>query len=175
MKTPKKAEQAAAAETARLKARDDAALARVAEMDDPDKLRALMANAVRLGVPEVRDAAFRRLAYVQPAAEPGTVEHDFWQTIFAFEQLLKEERGKTVRLSRTRMKIGRVGEVKTLADFANATKETQGFEMLMERGMPELTGEAIILRHPEDFDDETRAAAAARLEGAGVDPGSLAA
>ncbi len=80
-----------------------------------------------------------------------------------------------MRLSRTRMKIGRVGEVKTLADFANATKETQGFEMLMERGMPELTGEAIILRHPEDFDDETRAAAAARLEGAGVDPGSLAA
>ncbi len=166
----------AAPTPAQIAARDAAALDRVAGMDDPDRLRALMANAERLGVTAVRDAAFRRLAYVQPEAEPGTVAHDFWQTIHAFEQLLKEERGKTVRLSRTRMKIGRVGEVKTLADFADATKETRGFEMLMERNLPEMTGEAVILRHPTDFDDETRDAATARLTAAGVDvPAMLAA
>jgi hypothetical protein len=165
---------------AQVAARDAAALARVDAMDDPGKLRNLMANADRMGVPAVRDAAFRRLALVQAAgaprdggAEPGSVAHDFWRTIFAFEQLLLEERGKTIRLSRTRQKIARVGEARTLADFAEATKETRGFEMLMARGLPEMTGEAIILRHPEDFDEDTRAAAAARLEGAGVDVAAL--
>ncbi|WP_299838698.1 hypothetical protein [uncultured Jannaschia sp.] len=158
-----------------LAARNDAALARVDMMDDPDKLRNLMANADRMGVEKVRDAAFRRLTTVLANGEPGSVEHDFWQTIHAFEELLKDERGKTVRLSRTRQKIARVGERKTLADFAEATKETQGFEMLMARHMPELTGEAIILRHPDDFDAATRDAATARLEGAGVDVATLGA
>ncbi|WP_299812907.1 hypothetical protein [uncultured Jannaschia sp.] len=158
-----------------LAARNDAALARVGAMDDPGKIRNLIANADRMGVGNVRDAAFRRLATVLAEGEPGSVEHDFWQTIHAFEELLKDERGKTVRLSRTRQKIARVGERKTLADFAEATKETQGFELLMARHMPELTGEAIILRHPDDFDAATRDAATARLEGAGVDVATLGA
>ncbi|EKE45517.1 hypothetical protein OCGS_0607 [Oceaniovalibus guishaninsula JLT2003] len=150
--------------------RDADALARVHDMTEPERIRALMANARRLNVPEVYNAAFRRLVDVQSEAEPGTVAHDFWRTVHAFEQMLKEERGKTIRLTRTRQKIARVGEVRTLADFADATKETQGFEMLIARQMPELTGEAIILRHPDDFDDKTRDAAAARLSSAGVDP-----
>ena len=165
---------------AQLAARDAAALARIDTMDDPDKLRNLMANAQRMGVTPVRDAAFRRLAAVQAEeakadAVPGTVQHDFWQTIFAYEQLLREERGKAVRLTKTRTKVTRNGEVKALADFADATSDTSGFETLMARGMAELTGEAVILRHPDDFDEATRDAAKARLTGAGFDPESLAA
>ena len=161
-------------------ARDSAALARVETMDDPDKLRNLMANAERMGVMPVRDAAFRRLAVVQTEeaksdAEPGSVEYDFWQTIFAFEQLLKDERGKAVRLTKTRTKVTRNGVVKALSDFADVTADLSGFDTLMARGMPELTGEAVILRHPDDFDEATRDAAKARLEGAGVDPATLAA
>ena len=61
-----------------LAARNDAALARVDIMEDPDKLRNLMANADRMGVEKVRDAAFRRLTTVLANGEPGSVEHDFW-------------------------------------------------------------------------------------------------
>lgn len=104
-----------------------------------------------------------------PSEEPGTVEHDFWQTIHAFEYALTEERGKTIRLARTRQKIGRVGIVQTLEDWALSKKTTDGFDMLLERGMPELTGEAIILRHPDAFDLDTQAAARERLKQAGVD------
>ena len=35
--------------------------------------------------------------------------------------------------------------------------------------MPELTGEAIVLRHPERFEPETLAAARVRLEKSGAD------
>lgn len=156
-------------------ARDAAALDRVAQMDDPDKLRNLMANAERMGVTKVRDAAFRRLAYVQPEADPDSVEHDIWQSIHALEQMLLEERGKTVRLTRTRQKIKRDGEIATAAALTLKTTPSDGFTDLIERGHPQLTFEAVTLRHPGTFDDATRDAARARLEGAGIDPASLAA
>ena len=126
-------------------------LQQIERTSDPASLRQLIENARRLGSKEVEEAAFRRLIHVSPAEEPGTVEHDFWSTVHAFEHLLKQERGKTVLLSRTRQKLKRVGVVQTLTDWASDTKETDGFNMLIERSMPELTGEAIILRHPDRF------------------------
>jgi hypothetical protein len=108
-----------------------------------------------------------------PSEQPGTVEHDFWQTIQAFEFILSDERGKTTRLSRTRQKVSRVGVVQTLKDWALDQKQTQGFDMLIERGMPELTGEAVILRHLDKFEADVRAAARGRLVRAGVDVNGL--
>lgn len=158
--------------------RDRAALARVAEMDEPDKLRNLMANAERMGVGAVGEAAFRRLALIQTEdgdAEPGSLEHDFWQTIFAYEQLQREARGRAVRLTKTRTKLTKSGAVKALESFAEATEEMGGFATLTGRGWSDLTGEAVILRHPAEFDEATRDAATARLEAAGIDPATLAA
>jgi hypothetical protein len=43
----------------------------------------------------------------------------------------------------------------------------------MERNMPELTGEAIVLRHASQFDPEIVAAARDRLEKAGVEVAAL--
>ncbi len=155
--------------------RNRAALARVEEMDDPEKLRNLMANAGRMGVAPVEEAAFRRLALVQTVAQtedadiaPDSIEYDLWQTIFAHEQLLREERGKAVRLTKTRTRLTKSGAVKALETFADATADQAGFDTLMARGWSDLTGEAVILRHPDVFDDATRDAAAARLEAAKV-------
>jgi hypothetical protein len=141
--------------------------------DDPERLRSWIRNAQEKGEPRVADAAFRRLVSVLPKEKPGTVEHDFWQTIHAFEHVLSEERGKTTRLARTRQKVARVGEVQTLRDWAMSAKSTDGFTMLLERNMPELTGEAIVLRHARRFDTEVVAAARQRLEMAGVDMATL--
>ncbi len=136
---------------------------------DPDKLRTWIKNAQNQGADDIAEAAFRRLVTILPAENPGTVEYDFWRTVYAFEHVLSEERGKTTRLSRTRQKVGRDGVLKTLEDWSVSKKSTPGFKMLLERGMPELTGEAIVLRHPAKFDDSTRGAAQQRLEEAGVD------
>jgi len=147
--------------------------------DNPDLLKSWIRKVRDKGEARVADAAFRRLVSVLPKERPGTVEHDFWQTIHAFEHLLSEERGKTTRLARTRQKVARVGEIQTLKDWALSAKSTDGFAMLLERNMPELTGEAIVLRHSQQFDGDVVAAARRRLEEAGVDitalPGAVAA
>ena len=46
--------------------------------------------------------------------------------------------------------------------------------MLLERGLAELAGESIVLRHQDKFDPEVVGAATARLEAAGVDVGAVA-
>lgn len=147
----------------------DKILKTISECDDPKKLRTWIENARNKDNEEIAQAAFRRLISLVPSERPGTVEHDFWQTIHAFEYALTEERGRTTRLSRTRQKINRVGIIETLKDWALGDKETDGFKMLLERGMPELTGEAIVLRHPEKFSSDVQAAARQRLVQAGVD------
>lgn len=144
-------------------------LAFIERCDDPDSLRQIMENARARGGTRLVDAAFRKLIEILPAEQPGTVEHDFWRSIHAFELVLSEENGKTTRLSRTRQKVKRVGVIQTLVDWAVAKQESPGFRMLIERGMPELSGEAIVLRHPEHFAAEVAEAARARLEAADDD------
>jgi hypothetical protein len=148
-------------------------LAFIAQCDDAKKLRSLIKNARDRGDSAVADVAFRRLISLVPSECPGTVEHDFWQTIHAFEYLLTEEREKPTRLSRTRQKVARVGVMQTLRDWALSDKETDGFRMLLDRGMPEYTGEAIVLRHSKSFEPEVVGAARQRLSDAGVDASSL--
>lgn len=148
-------------------------LAFVAQCDDVGKLKSLIKNARNHGDAVLAGAAFRRLISLVPSDQPGTVEHDFWQTIQAFEYLLTEEREKTTRLSRTRQKVARVGVVQTLRDWALSEKETDGSRMLLDRGMPEFTGEAIVLRHPGSFEPQVLAAARQRLSDRGVDVSTL--
>ncbi len=92
-------------------------LAVIAASEDPDQLRRFINNAKREGADEISKVAFRRLLEVLPEETPGTIEHDFWRMVFAFEEVLRAERGKTVRLSRTRQKVQRVGVMQTIIDL----------------------------------------------------------
>lgn len=132
--------------------------------EDPDQLRQFMENAKRMEAPNVYEAAFRRLVEILPNEAPEPIAQDFWRSIHALEQRLREERGKTVRLTRTRQKLDRVGAMKTLADLALSATPSEGFEMLIQRDMSDLTAEAVILRHEAEFEAEVVTAARERLE-----------
>ena len=148
-------------------------MAFIGQSTDVDKLGSLVRNARAKGAVELADAAFRKLVSLVPAEKLGTVEYDFWRTVHAFEFTLSEERGKTTRLSRTRQKVAKVGAVQILADWATDAHPTDGFIKLVERGMPELTGEAVALRHADRFAAPVLEAARRRLSEAGVDVAAL--
>jgi hypothetical protein len=159
--------------TGKIETTDTKILAFVGRCDNAGELESLIKNATKLGNATVAEAAFRKRISLIADASPGTVEHDFWQTVHAFEYALTAERGKNTRLSRTRLKVAKVGVVQTLRDWDAGSQETEGFRMLLERGMPEFTGEAITLRHPEHFEAQTLEAARERLTVAGVDLSGL--
>jgi hypothetical protein len=148
----------------------DRALTFIAVCSDARKLKQMAENAKAHGAADVEQAALLRLYAVLPAAEPGTLEHDVWQSVYALEGALKAERGKTTLLSRTRQKLKRDGEVVTVIDLVTG-KASAGFQMLLDRHMPELTFEAVALRHPHRFTSELLAAAEKRLADAGVNLG----
>jgi len=142
------------------------ALALIASCVDAAKLRQLAINARQRGAVDVERAALLKLYSVLPSAETGTLEHDVWQSIYALEDALKAERGKTILLARTRQKIARDGEGKTVSDLVLG-KESAGFQMLIDRDMPELTFEALALRHADRFEVHVLDAARKRLRSFG--------
>lgn len=142
----------------------DRALRMIEQSVDPKALRQIAANARGKGELAVARAAELRLYAVLPSEEPGTFEHDVWQSIHALEGTLTAERGKTTRLGRTRQKIARVGELDTIRDLILGKKPSEGFFMLIERRMDDLTFEAVALRHPDRFDEAVLEAATARLK-----------
>ncbi|WP_298469589.1 hypothetical protein [uncultured Erythrobacter sp.] len=133
---------------------------------DAEKLRGIAANAHRSGAEELFRVAKLKLFEILPNEQPGTFEHDVWQSIFALEDALSTERGKTIRLARTRQKIARVGELQTVKDLILGT-ESEGFKMLAERSMLHLAFEAVALRHSAKFEFATLEAARERLTKAG--------
>lgn len=130
---------------------------------DPKSLRQIATNARARGEDTVARAADLRLYAILPSEAPGTLEYDVWQSIHALEGTLTTERAKTTRLGRTRQKIARVGELQTIRDLILGPKPSEGFFMLIEREMRELTFEAVALRHADRFDEAVLEAAAARL------------
>lgn len=140
------------------------ALKAIESSSDPKGLRQIATNARKRGELTVARAADIRLYEILPSEKPGSFEYDVWRSIYALEGTLTNERGKTTRLGRTRQKIARVGELQTVNDLIVGTKKpSEGFTMLIERGMPELTFEAVALRHPDRFNRITLDAASRRL------------
>jgi hypothetical protein len=135
---------------------------------DPKSLRQIAANARIKGELAVARAADLRLYSVLPSEAPGTFEHDVWQSIHALEGTLTAERKKTTRLGRTRQKIALVGEFETIKDLILGKKPSEGFFMLIDRQMGDLTFEAVALRHPDHFDGTVLIAAATRLQSVGI-------
>ena len=138
---------------------EDRALAQVDQLTDPVLLRQMIVNA-RGQSESVVTAGLRRLASISTGHEAGTVECDCWAMIHTIEELRRLE-GRTWRMNRLRKKIASDGEVEALRYCAS--KETEGFREVLGYGLPDLTAEAIIQRHPDVFDEAVRRIASARL------------
>jgi hypothetical protein len=136
----------------------------VSDYTDPKELERLMANAKRLGREDVYWEAFARLCKLEGDGKGDALHCDFYATLRAYEELLSVKNGRTTKANRTRQKLARHGVVKCLEDWAGDTKETQGFTLLVENNLVELTGEFLVLKHPTHFSSDTIASARKRLQ-----------
>ena len=149
---------------AKFEKQEEAALERIEELEEADKLHILMLNARRMGSERVAEAAFRKRIDVLTGEEhDDPLTEDFWRSIHTIEAVLTEKNGKSTRLTPTRQKLTRAGTVKTLSDIAVKAKISDGSELLLANDMADRTAEAVVLRHPDAFDEKTRDAATARL------------
>jgi hypothetical protein len=140
----------------------------IEDYTDPGSLRTIMANAKRLGQDEIWRRAFRRLCALDGLDQTDPLHRDFYETLAAYEQLLTEKNGRTTKASYTRRKLKNKGVMQCLEDWAISTAPTEGFGLLIENGLVELTGEYLVLRYPDRFSRQAVEAARARLSGFGV-------
>lgn len=143
----------------------------VATYTDPAALRTLMENAKRLGRMDVWREAFRRLCALEAEGQAEPLLRDFHETLAAYEQLLSEKNGRTTRAGRTRLKLKSRGAVQCLADWATGKDAPEEFVLLVAAGLPEMTGEQLVVRYADRFTPEVVAAATARLASAGKPAG----
>lgn len=140
----------------------------IERLNDPDQLKQVMTHAREKGEKDAYNRAFRRYCLVTGATydDPNDpLVREFWETLAAYELLLAEKHGRSQAAGYTRRKIKQHGVLKCLADWANTIGSTDGFNLLVEKGMVELTGEALVIKYADRFDDRTVANARKRLEG----------
>ncbi len=133
-----------------------------------EEARNYLENVRRLDRKDLYPDAFRRLCELEGKDHSDPLVVDFWRAIAAAEEVLREQRGKTVRLNRTRQKIERVGEHKTVEDLALKKNASDGFAILTDAGLADLTAEYLVLVYRDRFSEKAVEAARTRLVGIGV-------
>lgn len=133
--------------------------------------RTVMERAKRQGNDAVYQDVFRRMCAIsghENDSPDDPLVRDFHSTLAAYEQILTEKNGRNQLAGRTRQKIKNKGIVQSLVDWASSSAETPGFKLLIDAGMPEFTGEYVVVLHRDRFSPEVVAKAQARLDAHGV-------
>lgn len=147
---------------------EQAAIARLSTTNSLDDIRSVMRNS-RTKAPAVYRAAFERLIVVSAGEQDSALARACWKMVHTIEQLRRESGRKVWRMNRLRPKIEREGERAAIAYCART--RTDGFQEVLDYGLPEYTAEAIVLGYPVDFPDvELQQIARQRLVAAGQNP-----
>lgn len=141
---------------------------------DPDKLRKLMANAVRLGYADLAFGCQMRIAELAGAAHSDAIDRAFFTSLVAAEEFRTADNGRSTKLINIRARHKKFGAVRVLSDMMMAPEVSDGFAKLVEHERSDLTGEAIVLDHEEQFSVDVVNAARKKLLGHGVSLGETA-
>ena len=135
---------------------------------DPDKLRKLMANAVRLGYDDLAFGCQMRIAELAGAAHKDAVERAFFTGLVAAEEFRTAANGRSTKLIKIRSKHKRVGAVKVLSDQMMEAEVSDGFDTLVAHKRTDLTAEGIVLAHEDEFSVDVVNAARKKMMDRGV-------
>ena len=141
---------------------------------DPEKLRKLMANAVRLGYDDLAFGCQMRIAELAGAAHADAVERAFFTGLVAAEEFRTADNGRSTKLINIRARHKKFGAVRVLSDLMMGPELSDGFAKLVEHKRSDLTAEAIVLNHEDQFSVDVVNAARKKLIDQGVSLGETA-
>ena len=136
--------------------------AKIKRLVDRGALRNLMDNAKRLERDDVYWLAFKQLCSLEGMTYDDPLERDFYDVLSAYEELLTEKNGRTTKANRTRQKLKKKGVKQCLIDWALGAP-TEGFKLLVGKGLPELTAEYLVVKYATQFPEAAVKAARERL------------
>lgn len=138
----------------------------VAKLKTVEECRTVMSRAKAQGRGDIYRAAFQRQCELVGRGHDDPSDPlvaSFYETLAAYEQLLTEKNGRNTPASRTRQKIANKGVRQSLIEWTRGKVETNGFKLLVEAGLPEYTGEYLVVRYAPRFPDDVVALAKDRL------------
>jgi hypothetical protein len=103
--------------------------------------------------PELAREAHRRAVELRAVRHGGTsaAELEALQAVYAYEKVLSDKRGRTVRASRTWQMIERHGIITAVERAVDRKQVTAGYMALVAMGMQDFAFEAVVCRHPDVF------------------------
>lgn len=132
----------------------------------PDGCARQARNAEARGRSDIAKAARRKrvaLLAEQYSDALSSAERDAIEVTLAYEEVLARKNGRKTRANRTWQMIDEYGILAAVARIVTRRKETDGYALLVEMGMEDMTFEQVVLRHPKEFDVDVIAAARSRL------------
>jgi hypothetical protein len=92
------------------------------------------------------------------------VESELAKAIYAYEDILTLNNKRKTNATRTWQMVKRYGIIKAAEKAVNRPVEPMGYRVLVERGMKDLTFEAVITKYPKDFSQDIVKLSKSRLE-----------
>ena len=142
------------------------AMYEVSKLKSLAECRPVMQRARQRKLPDVYEAVFRRMCQLVGSDNDDPNDplvKDFYETLAAYEQLLTEKNSKTTAACRTRQKIANKGVYQSLIEWTRGKAETNGFKLLVDAGLPEYTGEYLVVRYADRFPADIVALVRGRL------------
>ena len=144
----------------------------VSNLKTPEECRTVMERAQARGLEDVYKLVFRRYCDLVGSAYDDPFDpliREFHETLAAYEQLLTEKNGRTTKASRARQKVANKGVHQSLIEWTLEKVETDGFKLLIEKDLPQYTGEYLVVKYANRFTPDVVQLAKARLEKYGVE------
>ncbi len=128
---------------------------RVAALKTPEDCERFIENALRLGRPDLAQEARQRAVGLRAQAHGAAtdVEREALEAVYAYEAVLAEKHGRKVRANRLWPMIQQDGIISAVERCVE--HETSGYTALVELGLQRFTFEAVVLRYPNSFSEET--------------------
>ena len=139
----------------------------VSKLKTPEDCRIVMQRAQERGHEDFYKKVFRRYCELAGSAHEDPSDpliRDFYETLAAYEQLLTEKNGRTTPASRTRQKIANKGVHQSLVEWTRGKIETNGFKLLVGKGLAEYTGEYLVVKFQDRFPPDVVDLARKRLK-----------